>query len=189
MSSGSASGEPGRLGALGSDGPEPASFRTRRAEPRDAAALVALARIISSEPERWLVTAGDWRTVGEERRHLRAARHSSDVLVLLAEAGPEVIGRLTIVRDPSPACGHVADVGLMVARGHRRRGVGRALLLAAERWARQVGIRKIELHVFPHNVGALALYASVGYEREGYRARHFRRAGEFVDAILMAKHL
>jgi ribosomal protein S18 acetylase RimI-like enzyme len=81
----------------------------------------------------------------------------------------------------------VADLGLMVAVSHRRMGVGRALLEAAEAWARQAGVRKLELHVFPHNEAAVALYEGMGYEREGYRRDHYRRAAGYVDAILMAK--
>jgi hypothetical protein len=53
----------------------------------------------------------------------------------------------------------------MVARDHRRRGIGLALMEAAEEWARRVGVRKLELHVFPHNTPALALYEKLGYER------------------------
>jgi ribosomal protein S18 acetylase RimI-like enzyme len=78
----------------------------------------------------------------------------------------------------------------MVAASHRRRGIGRALLEAAEEWARAVGVKKIELHVFPYNEGAIALYEQLGYEREGYRRAHYRRPdGSLVDAILMAKLL
>ena len=53
-------------------------------------------------------------------------------------------------------------------------------------WAREAGVRKLELHVFPWNDAAIALYDAFGFEREGYRKRHYRRGGEFVDAILMA---
>jgi ribosomal protein S18 acetylase RimI-like enzyme len=74
----------------------------------------------------------------------------------------------------------------MVARGHRRRGIGRALLGRAVEWARGAGISKLELHVFPHNVPALRLYESFGFTREGYRKGHYRRGDELVDAILMA---
>ena len=165
------------------------SFTIRPAAPRDAAALVELARAVGSEPEAWLVAGGDWRTVGEEKRHLKAVRKSPHVAVIVAESERGLVGRLSIARDPHPACGHVADVGLMVAHAARRRGVGTALLAEAEEWARGAGVRKIELHVFPHNEAALALYEGLGYRREGYRERHFRRGEALVDAILMAKEL
>ena len=74
----------------------------------------------------------------------------------------------------------------MVARGRRRRGVGRALLEAAVEWARASGVSKLELHVFPYNEAAIRLYESFGFEREGYRKRQYRRGQEYVDAILMA---
>ena len=48
------------------------------------------------------------------------------------------------------------------------------------------GVQKLELHVFPHNVGAIRLYERFGFEREGYRKRHYHRPDGFVDAILMA---
>ncbi len=85
------------------------------------------------------------------------------------------MGRLSISRDPHPASSHVADLGLMVAAGHRRRGVGRALLEQAVEWARDSRVRKLELHVFPHNAPAIALYERFGFVREGYRHAHYRR--------------
>ena len=60
------------------------------------------------------------------------------------------------------------------------------LLDEAVAWARVSGIRKLELHVFPWNEPAIALYEAFGFEREGYRKEHYARAGEYVDAILMA---
>jgi putative acetyltransferase len=161
----------------------------RHAEPRDAAALVALAEAVASEPEGWLITAGGWRSAGEERRYIRAIRRSPHAAVLVAEDGDELVGRLSISRDPHPASRHVADLGLLVARAHRRLGIGRALLDASEEWASSNGVSKIELHVFPHNEPAIALYRSFGYEQEGVRRRHYWRGGEFVDAILMAKQV
>jgi RimJ/RimL family protein N-acetyltransferase len=151
--------------------------------------LVELAKSVGAEPAGWLITSGEWRSVRDERRHLRAVLDSRHAAVLVAERGSDIVGRLSIVRDSHPACSHVADMGIMVADGHRRQGVGRALLTAAEQWARSAGIRKIELHVFPYNHAALALYESAGYEREGYRRRHFDRRGGLTDAILMAKEL
>lgn len=162
----------------------------RRASPGDAGALVELAEAVASEPEGWLISDGTWRTPGEERRFLRALRRYSDAAVFVAElsedTGNRIVGRLSLGRDPHPASRHVADLGLMVSAGHRRRGIGKALLRQAVDWARESGVRKLELHVFPHNEGAIALYEGFGFRREGLRRGHYRRGEENLDAILMA---
>lgn len=159
----------------------------RHAEPGDAAALVELGRAVGSESGRWLITTDDWRTAADERRYLKALRRYEHAAVFVAETGGgEIVGRLSLARDQHPASTHVADLGLMVAAAHRRRGIGWALLDAAVEWARARGISKLELHVFPHNEPALRLYEKFGFEREGYRKRHYRRRDGFVDAILMA---
>ncbi len=164
-------------------------MNVRPAEPGDAAHLVDLAREVGAEEEGWLITGGEWRSPGEERRYLRWLRHHSDAAVFVAEENGAIVGRLSIARDAHPASEHVADLGLMVAREFRRRGIGLALMEEAERWARGLGVRKLELHVFPHNEAAIALYKRLGYEEEGFRRRHYRRRGELLDAILMAKEL
>jgi RimJ/RimL family protein N-acetyltransferase len=161
----------------------------RPAEPGDAAALVRLGADVGSEPEGWLVSGGSWRGVGAERRYLRATRRSHDAAVFVAEAPEGIVGRLSIARDAHPASRHVADLGLMVAAPYRRRGIGTALLDAAVRWATEVGVRKLELHVFPYNEAAISLYERFGFRQEGYRREHYRRENGYVDAILMALDL
>ena len=164
------------------------SFEIRQADPSDAEQLTRLADAVSAEPEGWLISiAGEWRSAGDERRFLKAVRRYPHAAVFVAERDDgTVVGRLSVGRDPHPASTHVADVGLMVAADARRQGVGTALLRAAVDWAREAGVRKLELHVFPWNEAAIALYDAFGFEREGYRKQHYRRGGEFVDAVLMA---
>jgi RimJ/RimL family protein N-acetyltransferase len=77
----------------------------------------------------------------------------------------------------------------MVAADRRGQGIGRGLLEAAVDWARAADVTKLELHVFPWNEPAIRLYERFGFEREGVRRGHYRRAGEEVDAILMAYRL
>jgi len=168
------------------------AFLVRPAEPGDAEALVRLAEAVSAEPGGWLITTdGEWRSVGDERRYLKAVRRYPHAAVFVAErlAGGALIGRLSLARDTHPASSHVADLGLMVSVDARRQGVGSALLEAAVEWARGAGIRKLELHVFPWNEPAIQLYEKFGFEREGVRKAHYARGGDYVDAVLMAFHV
>jgi RimJ/RimL family protein N-acetyltransferase len=164
------------------------NFVIRAADPSDAEELTRLAEAVSAEPEAWLISSnGEWRSVGDERRYLKAVRRYPHAAVYVAERDDgAIVGRLSLARDTHPASTHVADLGLMVAKDARRQGVGWALMEAAVDWARASGVRKIELHVFPWNEPAVHLYERFGFEREGFRKGHYHRAGEDVDAILMA---
>ena len=161
----------------------------RRAEPSDAAGLSALLAEVAREPEGWLLEVGAARDAAAERRYLRAVRRHPDAAVFVAADGGAVVGRLSLARDPHPASRHVADLGLMVARSHRRRGIGTGLLAQAVVWAGEAGVSKLELHVFPWNGPAIALYEDFGFLREGLRAGHVRRGETEVDVILMAYRL
>jgi RimJ/RimL family protein N-acetyltransferase len=164
------------------------NFIVRPADPADAEALTHLAEAVSSEPEAWLIsTNGEWRSVGDERRYLKAVKRYPHAAVFVAERNDgALVGRLSLARDTHPASAHVADLGLMVAQDARRQGVGWALMEAAADWARASDVRKLELHVFPWNEPAIKLYERFGFEREGLRKAHYHRGGEYVDAILMA---
>jgi putative acetyltransferase len=158
----------------------------RPARPDDAATLVALGAAVGREPGAWLLNTDGWRSVGEERRYLRALKRHPDAAVFVAEDDGAVVARLSVARDPHSASRHVADLGLMVDAGYRRRGIGRALLEQAVLWARESGVQKLELHVFPWNEPAIRLYEQFGFRREGLRVGHYRRDGDLVDVILMA---
>ena len=77
-----------------------------------------------AEPEGWLIADDSWRGVADERRYLKAIRRHPHAAVFVAEEDGEIVGRLSVARDPHPASFHVADLGLMVVASHRRRGVG-----------------------------------------------------------------
>jgi [ribosomal protein S18]-alanine N-acetyltransferase len=101
---------------------------------------------------------------------------------IVAVADGEIIGELGL---ESVRFG-VAEIGMMVAAGWRRRGVGTALLAAAIESARAHGLHKLSLATFPHNDAAIALYRKVGFVEEGRRREHIRRAnGERWDLIVM----
>lgn len=82
------------------------------------------------------------------------------------------------------------ELGMLVRQGWRGRGIGSALLAAAEDLARDLGLHKLSLEVFAHNDAAIALYRKCGFIEEGRRVRQYRRvSGEQWDAIVMGRLL
>lgn len=60
--------------------------------------------------------------------------------------------------------GHISDIA--VAADGEGRGVGQALMRAAEAWARQQGYQLLTLHVFASNMRARRFYAGLGWSEE-----------------------
>jgi RimJ/RimL family protein N-acetyltransferase len=158
----------------------------RPAVPRDADALVALGRAVAAEDGLWLTYD---RSRGDERRNVRSVQRDPNVAVFVAEAPEGVVGRLSIARDHGAYSRHVAELGLMVAAGARRRGIGSALMEEAIKWARGIGVDKLELTVFPHNDPAIALYRKLGFREEGLIRRRYFIGGRYIDAMVMGLDL
>ncbi|RYD59867.1 MAG: GNAT family acetyltransferase [Sphingomonadales bacterium] len=83
-------------------------------------------------------------------------------VVLVARGNPGVAGSVMVGFD-----GHRGWVYyLAVSPGHRRSGLGRALMAAAEAWLRARGAPKIQLMVRGSNDAALAFYEALGLKRQ-----------------------
>jgi ribosomal protein S18 acetylase RimI-like enzyme len=79
--------------------------------------------------------------------------------------------------------------GLVVAETARGGGVGRALLRAVREESRRQGARRLTLRVLGHNTPARKLYESEGFVVEGILPEEFLLDGEYVDDVLMGRHL
>ncbi len=92
--------------------------------------------------------------------------HTWDGRVFVADAGGEVVGfscvwaRMKSDDDPSE---HAFVSDLAVSESHRGRGIGRALLSAAEAYARTRGARVMRIRVLAQNAVARGLYEAAGF--------------------------
>jgi len=74
--------------------------------------------------------------------------------------------------DPSHAVGYVE--GWYVAKNHRKRGIGRKLLVAAEHWARGQGCVEMASDALIGNVISQHVHKALGYA-EVDRCVHYRK--------------
>lgn len=118
------------------------------------------------------------------RRLVPALRGQPNVLVLLAFEGGAVIGIATCFFGFSTFAArpllNVHDLAVLPAS--RGRGVGRALLVAAEEHARARGCAKLTLEVREDNTRARGLYQERGF-------RDFELAGASYRTLFLAKPL
>jgi ribosomal protein S18 acetylase RimI-like enzyme len=90
--------------------------------------------------------------------------------VLVATVEGAVVGMVdvTLVDDPRPGSIHrsipTADLGISVLEAWRRRGIGRALMNAAEASARRRGADRMILDMSAANEDALRFYQALGYQ-------------------------
>jgi aminoglycoside 6'-N-acetyltransferase len=153
----------------------PAGIVIRPATPDDEPAMVELEHAsaihhASVDPARWRVPPID--AIAAYRRNRRVADPDGGALV--AEEDGQIVGMVELLprgftaeagaaRLPIPS----VDIGLSVAPKWRGRGVGTALMRAAEEWAREHGASRIILDLAAANTGALHLYERLGYEVHG----------------------
>lgn len=166
-----------------------APFEIREARPEDAAALLSFVRQLLAEPDIDVPLALDEFSYTEEseRAHLAEVAVSGNSVFLLAIAGGEIIGEVSLRGGNRRATQHCAVLGIAVARGWRDRGVGSALMAHVIRWARDGGLlKRIELFVYARNARAIHLYEKFAFRVEGRRQRAVLHQGTYQDDLLMA---
>lgn len=101
--------------------------------------------------------------------------------MLVAELNGAVVGVVSVGAFPQLASpGRRARLAsLAVDAGHRRRGIGAALVRAAEELAREWGCDEMEITSRRTRPEAPAFYPALGYEdRSGRQARFMRELDE-----------
>ena len=90
--------------------------------------------------------------------------------VLVAADADGVAGVITVrasTHFTGERDGYIGE--LVVAERTSRHGIGRALIAAADAWAREHGLRNLTLHTGSFNSNARAFYAALGFAEEEVR--------------------
>jgi ribosomal protein S18 acetylase RimI-like enzyme len=99
------------------------------------------------------------------RRALRRFVVKPERPVLVARSGPRLVGYASLAaRAGGRAC---RIYSIAVDPAYMRRGVGRELVNACDRWARARGLQALRLEVRYDNAPAIGLYQKLGFRQFG----------------------
>jgi L-amino acid N-acyltransferase YncA len=118
------------------------------------------------------------------------ALHDQRYAVLVAVDGGAVAGWASL--NPfSHRCAHraIADLSVYVARAHRGRGMGFALLDALLNGVAAREFHKIVLHALNENEAGKRLYRKCGFSEVGVFKEHGLLDGRYVDVVAMERLL
>ena len=141
-------------------------MKVRQATLEDVPALVALFQELDRMQSDWRVFTPRPGFYDEVGLKYREAMSTENAVVLVAEDEGEIVGMAYgEVRIPSRFSDERALElsGVVVRTGYRGRGVGRALVQEAARFAGELGVEWIELKTFAPNQGAMAFWEGLGF--------------------------
>lgn len=162
-------------------------MRIRDADAGDASAI---ARIYNQGIEDRVATLETELRSPEERAAWLAQHGPRHPVLVAVDDADTVLGWGSLnAFNPRRAYDQVVDFSLYIAREHRGRGIGDALLSALETRARSLGYHKIVLAAFPTNLPGKRLYERHGFSLVGIYHEQGRLDGRWVDVMIMEKIL
>jgi ribosomal protein S18 acetylase RimI-like enzyme len=138
-------------------------MEARQAEAADWETLRRLRlRALADAPDAFSSTLEAEAAFPAEVWRQRAAGDPASATFIAREGGVD-IGLVRVFAEPDPP-GHMHLVSMWVDPEHRRRGVARALVAQAVRWATARRGREVSLWVADHNTAARRLYEQLGFQ-------------------------
>jgi len=154
----------------------------RACRPEDS---TGIAELINLPGFRYGTLRLPFHTPAEVRDWIEKA--TRDDVALVAVVDDRIVGSAGLHRLTGRQA-HVGQIGMGVHDDWTGRGIGTSLLTAlidtADRW---LGLRRLQLTVYPDNEPAIRLYRRFGFEAEGTHREFALRDGELVDALAMAR--
>ena len=161
------------------------TFIIERAQPEDAAALLAYLKIVGGETENLSFGAeGVPLDLETEQSYLRAQYGSPDNAQYLAKVDGEIIGTASLNRKPR-RMSHRGVFGISLKKAWWGCGAASALTEAILAFARENNFEQLNLEVRSSNTRAIRLYEKYGFRKLCTFPRFFKIGDEYIDFDLM----
>ncbi len=112
---------------------------------------------------------------------------AGDDFLFIAEEDGAFVGYVSAQRETLKRVAHTAYIVAGIRKDFQNRGIGTKLFEKLDAWAREKGVKRLELTVICENARAKHLYEKRGFEIEGTKRKSTLVDGKFLDEYYMAK--
>lgn len=107
---------------------------------------------------------------------------------LVAETGGQVVGWAAL-SPVSNRCvyGGVAEVSIYISSKHRKKGIGRQLMIILINASEEEGFWTLQSGMFPENKGSIALHLRTGFRKIGVRKKIGKHFGVWRDNVILER--
>lgn len=137
------------------------------------------------EPASFASTFEDWHALPSE---VWQQRLNEPVFIAFQSEDP--VGLIGLLREKGARSAHRATIVMVYLRKNLRgRGIARELFSAIEKFARDIGVRQLELTVSAENSVAISFYQREGFVEVGRVPGGYIHEGREIDDVLMVRRL
>lgn len=163
----------------------------RNPREEDAEMLLAYLRRVCGET-RYLVKEPEeiTMTIEEEEAFIRRQNDSENGTMLMGFLNGKYVGNCSLMENGPSRYRHRVGVAIALCREFTGLGIGRAMIEALLKIARERGFEQAELEVVADNERAIGLYKDMGFEIYGTFPNNMKyKDGSYADTHWMMKRL
>ena len=158
----------------------------REACPEDAEEMLEYVDQVAGETDNLTFGQGEFKmTLEEEQDFIEKQLNSDRELMLIARKSDEIVGQINMNGNLKERLAHKAEFGVTVRKEYWGLGIGRILVEMMLEYAREQGIKKINLAVLADNQRAISLYEKLGFKKEGREKMGMKIKGQYQNLIHM----
>ncbi|MNC17051.1 Acetyltransferase YpeA [compost metagenome] len=162
----------------------------RELVPEDAAELLRLQHRLDEESAFMLLEPDERQTgIKQVEEMIESFANAENSIFIGAEVEGSLAGYLSVRGGSVRRNRHSAYIVIGILAEFQGMGIGGSLFREMEKWAKVMGIVRLELTVMVHNERALALYAKNGFEIEGIKKNSLKVEDSWVDEYYMSRIL
>ncbi len=156
----------------------------------DAGAVLEYIHKVNVESKNLMREPAEFKmTLKEEEAFLKSAIESNDSCFLVAYHDDLLISTAGFKGSALKRVNHRVSFGISVLKEYQNLGVARIVMKDLIKKAREFKKTKMDLEVRVDNLGAIHLYETLGFIKEGIIKRGFCVDNKYVDLLIMGKLL